>query len=76
MTALDVEQIVGSIGPGVGIALTVCTTNGTVGRIVALADITGECLAQELYMLDTEVALDGQSLDGHNVNIGIAEDAP
>ncbi len=73
MHALEGLHIVGRVGPGIGVALAVGTRDAV---HVAGLDAAAQVLVEELGVLDAEVALDDQAVDGLDVDIGIAEDAP
>ena len=74
--ACNVEKIVGRIGPSPGVALAIAPADGPVGVSIAVLDLTGQSLVKELGMLHANIALQGKTLDGHDVDIGIAEYAP
>jgi len=76
MHAIDVEQVVGRVSPSPGVTLSIAAIHGPVGRDVAGSHVAGEGLVQELDVLDADVALQRQPLDGHDVNISVTKDAP
>ena len=74
--SLDVEHIVGSVRPSHRIAFAIATAHSAVVRCIAFANIASERLVQELKMLHTHIALQCQTLDRENLQVGITEDAP
>ena len=66
-------HVVGGVGPGVGVALSVGTAHAV---HVAGLDATTQVLVEELGVLNAEVRLQRQAVDGLDVDIRIAEDAP
>ena len=73
MHTAECLHIVGCIGPGIGVTLTVSTTH-TIH--IAGLDSATQILAEVLCVLDTEVAFQCQAINRFDVNVGIAEDAP
>ena len=66
-------QVVGGVGPGVGVSLTVATADAVlVGRL----HLAAQRLVEILDMLNAEVGLQREALDGNELGVGIAEDAP
>ena len=76
MQGVDVEKIVGGVGPCPGVALSVAAAHGTVGSVVARTHVAGERLVEELHVLHTDVALQRETLHGHDFQIAVAEDTP
>ena len=66
-------HIVGGVGPGPGVALAVCARH--------LVDVGShgfahQVLVEVLYVLQTEVCLEGEAVDGHHGQEHVAEDTP
>ena len=65
--------VVGGIGPGPGIALTVYTRHAV---YIAGIHRTAERVVEVLAVLDTDIGLEREALDGFQLEVGITQDTP
>ena len=76
MLTIQVEKIVGCVSPCPCVTLTVAAAYCAVSCIVSSTYITRQRLVEILNMLNTNIALQGKTLDRHNVDITITKDTP